>query len=173
MKKRHRLFFALLPCQSVRDRIAEVQNSLHVKGRKASPHQFHATLAFLGMQDTAAVPAIMEAASRQVLKPCRIMLDRFGTFGRSGVLWLGANQVPNQLIEFQQGLVEALLDAEIGHDRKPWEFHVTLYRKMRKRASIMDAVAIEWAVNGFDLIESVSVGSGVEYHSIRHWDAGR
>ena len=66
---------------------------------------------------------------------------------------------------------DALLEAGIGHDRKDWKFHVTLYRKMRKPSSIMDPVAIEWPLNGFDLIESVSVGNGVEYHSIGHWKA--
>ncbi len=37
----------------------------------------------------------------------------------------------------------------------------------------MDPVAIEWAVTGFDLVESVNVGNGVEYHSIGHWKAGQ
>jgi hypothetical protein len=33
----------------------------------------------------------------------------------------------------------------------------------------MESVAIEWAIDGFDLVESVRVGNGVEYHSIGHW----
>jgi len=42
---------------------------------------------------------------------------------------------------------------------------------MRKPAPIMDPEAIGWSLDGFDLIESVSVKSGVEYHSIGHWRA--
>jgi hypothetical protein len=42
---------------------------------------------------------------------------------------------------------------------------------LRMPSSIMDPVAIEWSLNGFELIESISVGNGVEYHSIGHWKA--
>jgi 2'-5' RNA ligase len=171
MKAEHRLFFALVPDRAVIHRIEELQNSLPVSGRAAKPHQFHATLAFLGMQRQEAIPVIQAIASGLALKPCSLVLDCLGRFKRAGVLWLGVSDVPAALREFQQSLVSALADAGIGHDPKPWEFHVTLYRKLRKAPATMDPVAIDWAVNGFDLVESVKVGNGVEYHSIGHWNA--
>jgi 2'-5' RNA ligase len=173
MNTDHRLFFALVPDRAVSRRIGELQESLPVSGRAAKPHQFHATLAFLGMQRQEAIPVIQTIASGLTLRPCCLVLDCLGQFKRAGVLWLGATEVPARLREFQQSLVSALADAEIGHDPKPWEFHVTLYRKLRKAPPIMDPVAIEWAVTGFDLVESVNVGNGVEYHSIGHWKAGQ
>lgn len=169
MSKGRRLFFALVPDQAVGSQIEKLQNSLAVSGRAARPHQFHTTLAFLGMQQQENLPAIQAVASRLIFRQCRLVLDHLGQFRRAGVLWLGVSKIPAELREFQHSLVSALLDADIGHDRKPWEFHVTLYRKMRKTSPIMNPVAIEWTVNGFDLIESVSVGNGVEYHSIGHW----
>jgi 2'-5' RNA ligase len=173
MNTDHRLFFALVPDRAVSRRIGELQESLPVSGRAAKPHQFHATLAFLGMQRQEAIPVIQAIASGLTLRPCCLVLDCLGQFKRAGVLWLGATEVPAGLREFQQSLVSALADAEIGHDPKPWEFHVTLYRKLRKAPPIMEPVAIEWAVTGFDLVESVNVGNGVEYHSIGHWKAGQ
>jgi len=164
-----RLFFALVPDRAVREWIEVAQKGLLVSGRATPPHQFHATLAFLGMQPPENIPAIFEAAAVQKPPVCRVVIDRVGVFRRTGVLWLGASRVPEALARFQSSLVGSLLDREIGYDRKPWEFHVTLYRKLRKPAPIMDSVAIEWAIDGFDLVESVRVGNGVEYHSIGHW----
>jgi len=172
VNKGHRLFFAVVPDRAVRRRIGQVQQSLAVSGRAAKPGQFHATLAFLGMQQPDVIPQIRDIASRLTFQPCRIEMDRFGQFRRAGVLWLGASEVPAALRDFQNTLVAALLEAGIGHDRKAWKFHITLYRKMRKPPPIMDPAAIEWSLNGFELIESVSVGNGVEYHSIGHWKAG-
>lgn len=171
MNKGRRLFFALVPDRAVGSRIEQFQNSLVVSGRAARPQQFHATLAFLGMQREESLAVILSAASRLTFKPCRLVLDRAGQFKRAGVLWLGVSEVPAELIDFQRSLVGAMLEAGIGHDLKPWEFHITLYRKMRKPPPIMHPVAIEWTVSGFDLIESVSIGNGVEYHSIGHWKA--
>jgi len=171
MNADRRLFFALVPDQAVASRIEEFQIALDVEGRAARPHQFHATLAFLGMQKPESLPAILAVASRLTFKPCRLVLDRVDRFKRAGVLWLGVSQIPMELQDFQGSLVDALLDAGIGHDRKPWEFHITLYRKMRKPSPIMHPVDIEWTVNGFDLVESVNAGNSVEYHSIGHWQA--
>ena len=171
MSQRHRLFFSLEPDQSVRRRLEQVQKSPGVSGRAAKPAQFHATLAFLGMQQAEVIPEIRNIASNLSFEPCRVVLDQFGQFRRVGILWIGASELPAVLRGFQDDLVRALLKAGIGHDRKAWRFHVTLYRKLRKPPLIMDPVAIEWSLNGFDLIESVSVGNGVEYHSIGHWNA--
>jgi 2'-5' RNA ligase len=124
------------------------------------------------MQRQEAIPVIQTIASSLTLRPCCLVLDCLGRFKRAGVLWLGVSDVPAGLREFQQSLVGALADAGVGHDPKPWEFHVTLYRKLRKAPPIMDPVAIEWPVKGFDLVESVNVRNGVEYHSIEHWKAG-
>lgn len=171
MSRGHRLFFALFPGAHVRKGIERVQAGLPVTGRAAKPHQFHATLAFLGLQAPDLIPQIREIASRLSFEPCTINMDRIGSFRRAGVLWLGASEIPERLNRFQHALVDALLDEGIGYDKKAWNFHVTLYRKMRKQAPIMDPDTIEWSLDGFDLIESVSIRSGVEYHSIGHWKA--
>jgi 2'-5' RNA ligase len=171
MNKSHRLFFALVPDSDVRSGIEQVQGKFLGAGRAAKPHQFHATLAFLGMQPPELIPEIRAIASRLAFEPCTVVMDGLGRFNKAGVLWLGTSRIPESLLWFQQSLVDALLEAGIGYDRVAWKFHVTLYRKMRMSSSIMDPVAIEWSLDGFDLIESVSVRSGVEYHSIGHWKA--
>ncbi len=172
MNKPHRLFFALWPDDGVRARVEALQRGLDLPGRAARPQQFHVTLAFMGMQPAGLIPEILAVASRLSFEPCRVVMDRIGRFPRNGVLWLGASEVPDCLVRFQDDLVGALLEAGIGYDRKPWTFHLTLYRKLRKAPVIMDTVEIEWALGGFSLIESVGVKNGVEYHALGRWQAG-
>ena len=169
--KTHRLFFALNPDKRVRAAVVEYQRRLPGEGRAVPPPNFHVTLAFLGMQQPDVIPPVRKIASQLTFEPCRLTLDSIGHFRKAGVLWLGAKQVPPELQKFQHALVDRLLRAEIGYDRKPWKFHLTLYRKMRKLPPIIEPVNIEWALNSFSLIESVSVNRGVEYHSIGHWEA--
>ena len=166
---RHRLFFALVPDAAVRSAVSDLQRSLGVEGRAVSPPNLHVTLAFLGMQEAAVIPRVCAIASGLAFPPCRVVLDCLGQFGRGRVLWLGAETVPESLRAFQQSLVSDLTAAEIGHDPKPWQFHLTLYRRLRMPPPTLGPVAIEWRLAGFELIESVGVKTGVEYHSIGQW----
>lgn len=168
---RHRLFFALNPPVAVREEVSALQSRLALEARPVPAANFHVTLAFLGMQPGSAIKDACEAVSELVLPPCEVALDRLGNFRRAGVLWLGASVIPPALQSFQHDLVGALLDAGIGYDRKPWKFHLTLYRKMRKEPPTMDPIAIRWPLDGFSLVESVSIRRGVEYHDVGHWKA--
>jgi 2'-5' RNA ligase len=169
----HRLFFALNPGDRVRRKISKLQRMLDLPGRAVPPSNFHVTLAFLGMQRADVLPAVCDVAGGLKFPECRVSFDRIGHFNRAGVLWLGASEVPGELSDFQHELVGRLLSAEIGYDRKPWTFHLTLYRKLRKRPPTIDFEPILWRLNGFSLVESVRVGSGVEYHDLGHWNAVR
>jgi 2'-5' RNA ligase len=168
-RRNYRLFFALVPDAAVLRALAGAQQALPKGGRPVSPANFHVTLAFLGSQDPGILGELQSIAGGLEFPPCTLTLDRFGHFPRAGVVWLGAEDIPDTLQDFRQALVEGLLDAGVEFDRKPWKFHVTLYRRLRKRPEIMDPVAIEWRLSGFDLMRSVSVEKGVEYHSLGHW----
>jgi len=171
MTDRRRLFFALEPTEAVRSEVRQYQQELDVRGRAVSPEQFHVTLAFLGMQPADVIPALQSMASRLVLRECTVIMDRIGRFPRAGVLWLGATEVPPALEAFQLSLLEGLELAGVDRDRKPWELHLTLYRRLRKPTPIMAPVHVVWPLDGFSLIESVSVKSGVEYRRHGHWRA--
>jgi 2'-5' RNA ligase len=168
-EKRHRLFFALEPDAAVRRQVTEFQQSINIPGRAVPPPNLHVTLAFLGMQESHVIATAGEVGAALSFPRCEVVLDSPGRFKRAGVLWLGASRIPDALSTFQHELVDGLLKAGIGYDKKPWKFHLTLYRKMRNHAPIMQAVAIRWRLNAFSLVESVSVRSGVEYHTLGRW----
>ena len=169
--QRHRLFFAVVPPADVRQRVLELQRRLDSGGRAVRPDNLHVTLAFLGMQASSVIADAASVASGLEFPTCRVRLDSVGQFGRGSVLWLGATTIPEELRAFQRSLVAALTKAGIGHDPKPWQLHLTLYRRLRKRPPTLDPVAVEWRLDGFDLIESVGAKNGVEYHSLGHWSA--
>jgi len=171
MTDRRRLFFALEPPDAVRNEIWLVQKSLAAGGRAVLPEQFHVTLAFLGMQPADVIPTLRSMASKLMMGQCTIKLDRLGRFPRAGVLWLGASSLPVALQEFHMSLIEGLEHDGIDRDRKPWEFHLTLYRRLRKPPPIMPVEPVVWPLEGFSLIESVSVKSGVEYRRHGRWKA--
>jgi 2'-5' RNA ligase len=172
MAKRHRLFFALEPDEKVRREIHAVQKKLDCNGRKVPENQFHITLAFLGMQPAEMIPEVSAIASRVPFSPCALVLDRFGIFRRAGVLWIGTTIIPAALQNFHQALLDELERADIGYDRKAWEPHLTLYRRLRNRPVIMDTVPVTWQLNQFSLVESINVKSGIEYCRQGCWKSG-
>jgi len=169
--KRHRLFFALVPDDAVRREVVHIQRRLAGNGRPVAAPNLHVTLAFLGMQEASLIPQVCAVASKLTFERCRVVLDHLGQFGRGSVLWLGAESLPGPLRDFQRSLVDALTAEGIGHDPKPWKFHLTLYRRLRKPPPKLDPVAIEWVLDGFELIESVGSKNGVEYHTLKHWQS--
>jgi len=169
--KRHRLFFALVPDDAVRREVVHIQRRLAGNGRVVPAPNLHVTLAFLGMQEAAVIPQVCAVATKLRFETCRVVLDHLGQFGRGSVLWLGAESLPDPLRDFQRSLVDALTAEGIGHDPKPWKFHLTLYRRLRKPPPKLDPVAIEWVLDGFELIESVGSKNGVEYHALKHWQS--
>ena len=172
MTKKHRLFFALEPDQTVRREICALQNKLAYSGRKVAKEKFHITLAFLGMQPAAIIPQVSAIASRVPFTPCSLILDRLGIFRRAGVLWIGATIIPGALQNFHQALLDELERADIGYDRKAWKPHLTLYRRLRNKPVIMDTVPVTWQLNQFSLIESINVKSGIEYCRQGCWKSG-
>ena len=171
MSKPHRLFFALVPDAAVRREVERAQACLSASGRPVPTANFHVTLAFLGLQETAVIPEVCALAGKLDFEPCRVVMDEVGVFPRAGVLWLGVSDIPEPLKRFQQDLMDALQAAAIGHDPKPWTFHLTLYRRLRKPFPTLPSLAIEWSLSGFDLVESAAAKKGVEYRSIGHWQA--
>ncbi len=172
MKKKLRLFFALEPEDYIRQEIHAVQRKLACTGRIIAGEQLLITLAFLGQQAPEVLPDLCSRASRLHFEPCTLVLDRLRTFGGANVLWLGATMIPASLRDFHQALLGELQKGGIALDRKSWEPHLTLYRRLRNKPAIMETVAVSWRLNQFSLMESINVKGGVEYCRQGHWKSG-
>jgi 2'-5' RNA ligase len=158
----HRLFFALWPGESVRDRIDETAAAVardHAPGgRRLRRDRLHLTLQFLG--DFSPLPeavtsAVVDAAARVVCDPFTLTLDHAGSFRGSRVWWLGSGECPAALQALHAALGVELAAAGVAVKAHPtFTPHVTIMRNVRTALPMTPVDAIDWPVDEFVLIDS-------------------
>ncbi|MGH8507801.1 MAG: RNA 2',3'-cyclic phosphodiesterase [Gammaproteobacteria bacterium] len=168
-----RLFFALWPSEKVRSGLLEVMASLHVpRAKPVAAENLHITLLFLGSvtaQTRICAEKIAEGIARH---PFDLRLDEIGFWPKSGILWLGAREVPESLAALVRDLHLGVADCGIDLDARPFKAHVTLMRKalVVRRERPPDPVA--WCVDAFALVESKTNPDGARYQVLRSWRLG-
>ena len=168
-----RLFFALWPDDAVRAELARWSRELHALcgGRITPPEKLHVTLAFLGGVEDARVAEIELAAGEVAAPVASLVLDRPGYWKHNRIAWAGASLVPPELAALVSGLRGALAKSRIGFDAKPFVSHVTLLRDAREPRAIPELAPIEWRLDAFALVQSVSLPKGSRYEVRRSWEA--
>ncbi len=164
MNETARLFYALWPDEETRIHLKRLQES--VIGRKVNPDHLHLTLAFLGTQAKALIPALAKLVDRLPGQSFTVGIDRYGYFSKPRVAWVGPSETPAPLLALQQTLMQELNDAQVP--LKPegkFKPHVTLARD----ANSLDepfAPMLPWRVDKLMLIQSIPVKGGVVYSPI-------
>ena len=130
-----RLFIAALIPDAVRDALHTAREQLQRAApdralRWVAPDNYHITLLFLGEQDEARLPAIVQAmeTARAGIAPFEIAVQGLGVFpnwNRPNVLWAGISEGSQLLAQMAAALERALLPAPSG---KPFHPHITLAR---------------------------------------------
>jgi 2'-5' RNA ligase len=172
-QKRKRLFLALWPDDITRKKLADVQKQLGKIDRlkTAKPvavANLHITTHFLGAV-TDEVHAQLQALLSEVkAQSCTLVIDHWGYFPRAKVLWLGADSSAalNDLVEQTQSCIQQCID---GYEQKRFVPHVTLFRKARHPMEVDDFHPIEWHIDRFALVESVTHPEGPEYRVLKEW----
>lgn len=158
----HRLFFALLPDEAVRERIAATAAMMRdghaPRGRWIDARRYHLTLQFLGDFDVlpADVVAAAARAASQVEAPVfDLPLDRAGGFAGSHVWWLGCATMPDGLQRLWTDLGHALAKARVrtqgSHSLTP---HVTVLRNAAAMLTPTPIAPVPWRVREFVLVHS-------------------
>lgn len=160
-----RLFLALWPGDGVRWEIASRRDLLGTPGRPVPDHNLHLTLLFLGNCPAGALPVIREAAGDVRAGGFDLLLGAFGYFPRARVVWLGG-EVPAAGRALVSDLSDAMRAAGIGFDRRRWQPHVTLFRKVSRRPALPAPPPLKWPVREFVLVESVP---GKPYRVLKTW----
>lgn len=174
-----RTFIAIDINRAVRGELAKLQLRLkraHAHARWVKPENIHLTLAFLGDVDIDQIRPLEAAMDEhlQGLEKFSLILAGTGSFGkprRPRIIWAGINDSP-PLMELQRKTTDALLDAGIDFDTKPFSPHLTMGRvKSPKQGSaLLDGLEMEEAT-GFGRVEisevllfkSVLKPGGAEY----------
>jgi len=130
-----RLFVAALIPEAVRAALHEAREQLQRAApdralRWVAPENYHITLLFLGEQDEARIPTVVQAmeAARAGIAPFTVRVQGLGVFpnwNRPNVLWAGVSEGGTPLTQIATALERALLDAPSG---KPFHPHITLAR---------------------------------------------
>jgi len=130
-----RLFIAALIPDTVRDALHTAREQLQRAApdralRWVAPENYHITLLFLGEQDEARLPAIVQAmeTARTGIAPFEIAVQGLGVFpnwNRPNVLWAGVSEGSQPLAQMAAALERALLPSPSG---KPFHPHITLAR---------------------------------------------
>jgi 2'-5' RNA ligase len=155
-----KLFFALWPDDAARQALARLQQA--VQGRLIPPQKLHLTMAFLGQQPAATLPALMEILRAVQVPPLRLEIDCYGYFRRPRIAWAGMTAPPQELLAAQAELMARLegagFSAATHGEFRP---HITLAREAREAPGQFSGTPVVWRVAGLALVESMPDGSYV------------
>jgi len=161
----HNLFFALLPDEAARTRIAATAAWLQrqpdaPRGRWLKPERYHLTLPFLGEHARLSpelVERAMSAAGEVHAAAFDLELDVAGSFAGNARIpcWLGCREPPAAL----QALFDGLSAALRRHACRvvggvPLVPHVTVLRDADRGMKLPLDPAVRWRVDEFVLIDS-------------------
>ncbi|MCC6729162.1 MAG: RNA 2',3'-cyclic phosphodiesterase [Chthonomonadales bacterium] len=177
-----RLFFAVLLPEALIERVVEAQRGLRALVgddgvRWTRTDQFHYTLKFLGEQPTPRAYQAVEAASAVCAArlPFRLALGGVGAFPgaeRPSVLWLGATEGAEELVDLARALDGALARQRFPRENRPPRAHLTLARVRSYAGETAAARAVPSAraddvgsmtVDGIALMQSTMRASDSQY----------
>lgn len=170
MTGNRRLFFALWPDGATRKTFSQLcKQHTPGKARPVAWGNLHATLIFLGNQKEASLAIIQQAAGLVRADAFQLLLNHMEIWKRSQVLNLCPSRVPEPLTQLHTALKQALDEAGIETEARPYRPHVTLARKLRRKIPLAEIVPIEWSVHEFVLLESVFEKESVRYQLLDRW----
>ncbi|HEX5304929.1 MAG TPA: RNA 2',3'-cyclic phosphodiesterase [Dyella sp.] len=172
----HRLLFALVPPESVREQIAAAADTLRENGsieaRWVKPERYHVTLAFLGDHPSLR-PSLLEAARAAVGKlrvaPFTWSPDQVASFpGRRPPCVLRSARASQPLQTLWEQLRRELTLVRLGgRVERIFTPHVTLAYGQRDLPAPIAVAPIAWPVDRVVLLHS-EVGAG-DYELLGSW----
>lgn len=167
---RQRLFFALWPEPALQRRFYDAgRELLHANvGRRLPPENLHLTLVFLGAVTAEQRDCLLAAAAVRAA-PFTLRFDISGYWKRPQLLWVGCRESPASLRSLVDALKEIAAGCGFTPEARPYVPHLTLVRKLRRPLRPAAPEAIDWAVEGFALVESRTDAAGARYVPIATW----
>jgi 2'-5' RNA ligase len=157
----------------VRQALCRLVDSLPVvrRGRLVAPDNLHLTVVFLGGTDLIRRECAERVAGCANITRFHLVLDQAGYWKRPQVFWAGAVNTPDPLLALVRHLNAGLLECGFVPDSRTYQAHVTLARKVpRGPRDPLPIDPIEWQVERFCLVRSLTERSGVRYQILRSWE---
>ncbi len=176
----HRLFVAIRPPESVRDRLIDAMDDGAELGW-VKDDNLHLTLRFIGEVERTFANDIAVALGRIRAAPFALSLAGIGRFDRrnGGALWAGVE--PKAPVMALAAKVErACVLAGLEPERRTFHPHITIARWNRRSAAFVDAfiarntglTSDSWEVDAFTLFESHLSRHGAHYEEAESFALG-
>jgi len=150
-----RLFFALWPPREAARALADWagEAARESGGRATAEEKIHLTLAFLGE----AKPEKAIAGARRVRGQAHELLVQKAVYWKqNSIIWAGPHDTSPEMLRLAENLQMQLYLQEFILERRPFAAHVTLVRKAREPRQLPELPRVEWPVNQFLLVRSIS-----------------
>ena len=168
-----RLFFALWPDETQRRALehASAKAVRHSGGRPVPMANLHVTLAFLGSVAAARIPDLHRIAREQAARlahdaPPTLTFARLAHWKEAQILCALAAEESPTARALALALQDATAAAGLNPDRKPFQAHVTLARKVLRPGEVPSLRPVVWRFDSFSLIDSRTEPSGSVYSVI-------
>ncbi|MCK5639549.1 MAG: RNA 2',3'-cyclic phosphodiesterase [Gammaproteobacteria bacterium] len=167
---KRRLFLALWPDDILRRRLHRLaEQESRSGGRQVILENFHMTLAFLGGLDETQQVSVEEKLNTIQGQSFDLTLDQLADWAGPRVRWLGCSRIPDELTELVRQIRRGLPACGVEVEKRPFQPHVTLLRKVNFDYNVRTIEPLSWHVNSFVLAESVSMPEGVRYPILKRW----
>jgi len=166
-----RLFFALWPPPATRDALAAWSRA-HAphRSRPARAENLHRTLAFLGNVPEARLDAVHAVGASVHAAPTALTLTRVEHWPRPRLLCALPAPGPGPLAALVASLRDALAEARLPVETRPFLAHVTLVRKVgRAWPAAALPEPLPWPAERLVLVRSESTDGGVRYRELAGW----
>ena len=171
-----RLFFALWPDEAQRRELeqASAKAVRHSGGRPVPVPNLHVTLAFPGMVAAARIPDLQRSARVQAARlahdaPPALTFARLAHWKEAQILCALAAEPSPGAHDLAVALQEASAALGLSPDRKPFQAHVTLARKVVRPGAMLTLRPVVWTFAAFALIDSRTEPSGPLYSVIESY----
>jgi RNA 2',3'-cyclic 3'-phosphodiesterase len=160
-----RLFFALWPDPLTRASLAALAEGVAAEtgGRATTPGNVHLTLVFLGSKPRDSVGELVARADAIEASPFVLTLDHIECWRKNAVAWLGASEIPPELVSLRKALLASLAPLHTEDEARPFAVHVTLARKITASLRRRLPAPIAWPVDGLVLVASDTGSEGPVY----------
>ena len=165
-----RLFFALWPDEAQRRTLehAVAKAVRHCGGRPVPASNLHVTLAFLGSVAVARIAELQKigrelAAVLAPHAPVSLNFARLAYWKEAQILCALATPEPAAARVVAATLQEAAASLGLSPDRKPFQAHVTLARKVVQPGVVPRLRPVVWRFDAYALLDSRTEPSGPVY----------
>jgi len=171
-----RLFFALWPDEAQRDELehAAAKAVRRCGGRPVPISNLHVTLAFLGSVAIARIPELQRIAREHAALPAMhapisLSFARLVHWKEAQILCALSAPESADARALAVALQAATAAIGLSPDRKPFQAHVTLARKVLRPGTLPPLRPVLWSFDTFALIDSRTEPSGPVYSVIESY----